>query len=513
MLQAIEQAKMGEVVPVYKVVEKTDALDYFEKLSNYGRAKNALLFEFKDEVFGSANPCLYLKGFKEQFEITALNELGIKFLAFLKGDFNFSDKVHYGKNKITGTLRKTKNIVSEEQRLRLKGHMDIIRRVAFKFKPTLNLFTPYCGLFGAFSYDFVEHFEDLPEKEDQEPYYEFYFLDNLFVNKEDKTYFIANALIMDDKKEKSYQECLKTIKSYEKILNKKIPAIKKCKAKEHVVSTDAEKPEFGEIINNVKKNILEGDIYQAFPSRTVISNYNAEPFDVYKQLRAAKQQYMFYVNSDEGILFGASPEMSLKVRGKEEKTVEVKLITGTKPLGFKDKTDIDIENRYEAELKIDFKEIAKNIMKIDSVRNDVARVSKLGSRHLDNIFVTEKRSNEQHSVSDIKGTLKEDLDALHAYISCMNRLSGYPKIKAMRILRQFEKNKRGYFSGSVCYMNPDMDFYGAVIKNAIRLKNKKAYIGVNADVVYETPADEGFKDTEKKAKICLGAIKLAGGLK
>ena len=513
MLQAIEQAKIGDIVPVYKVVERVDVLDYFAKLSDYGR-KHSILLEFKEKTIGSANPCLKLKGNKEQFEITALNNLGIKFLAFLKGDFKFCDKVQYGKNRIIGNIKPVRKAVSEDLRLRLKSHMDIIRQVAFKFKPTLKLFMPYCGLFGAFSYDFIEHFEDLPEKDSlNEPYYEFYFLDNLFVNKEEKTYFIANALIMDDKKEKIYNECLKTIGSYERVLKKKTPKIKKYKAKEHTVSTDTEKAEFDIIIQNIKKSILEGDIYRAFPSRTIISNYNAEPFDIYKQLRIAKQPYMFYINNNEGILFGTSPEMSLKVGGGEEKTIEVKITADTKPRGIKDKVDIDIENRYEAELKIDFKEIAKRIMAIDLIRNDVARVSKLGSRYLDKIFVTEKYSNEQHLVSSVKGVLKGDLDALHAYVSCIDRLSGCPKIEAMKLLRQFEKNKRGYFSGSVCYISPDKDFYGVVIKNAIMLKNKKAYIGVNADVVYDTTADKEFKATEKKAKICLEAIKSAGGLK
>jgi len=512
MLQAIEQAKIGEVVPVYKVVEGIDAIELFSKLSNYGRIKNAVLFEFNNVIIGSAAPCLKLKGNKEGFEITALNNLGKKFLAFLKGEFKFCYKVQYGQNKITGTINKTKKNVSEDQKLKLKSHMDVIRQVAFKFKSTLKPFMPYCGLFGMFSYDFVEHFEDLLEKEN-EPYYEFYFLDNLFVNKEDKTYFIANALIMDDKKEKTYNGCLKTIENYEKFLKKKTPKIKKYKAKEHVVSTDVEKAEFEAIVQNIKRNILEGSIYRAFPSRTIISDYNAEPFDIYKQLRISEQPYMFYISSDEGILFGASPEMSLRVEGKEEKTLEVKPIVDKQSCGSKDNTDVDIENKYEIELKTDFKEIAKHIMSIDLIRSDVARVSKLGSRHLDKIFVTEKHCDEQYLFSSVKGILKDDLDALHAYISCMNRLSGCPRIAAIKLLRQLEENKRGFFGGSVCYINPDKDFFGCIMKNSIRFKNKKAYLGVNADVVYDSIAANVFKETEKKANFLLEAIKSAGGLK
>ncbi len=508
MLQTIEQAKVGDVVPVYKVVESVDALEYFAKLSDYGRSKNTTLFEFDGRVIGSADPCLKLSGNKENFEIIALNNLGRKFLIFLKGDFKFCDKVQYGQNKITGSIKKTKENVSEDQKLRLKGHMDIIRQVAFKFKPTSRPFAPYCGLFGAFSYDFIEHFEELAEKESPEPYYEFYFLDNLFVADKEKAYFISNALIMDEKKEKIYQECLGKIEGYENALKKKLPKIKKCKAKEHVVSSQTEKAEFEGIIQNIKKNISEGSLYRAFPSRTITSNYNAEPFDIYKQLREIKQShYKFYVNIDGGILLGSSPELSLKASGEEEKNIEVKLIAGKNPRF----DDIDMENKYEAELKINFKEIAKHIMAVDMERSNVAMVSKLGSRHLDQIFVTEKSSDEQHLVSSVKGILKEDLDVLHAYIAGMGGV-GCPKIEAIKLLRHLE-NKRGYFSGSVCYINPYGDFEGVAVKNAIRINDKKAHISAEADVVYDSPSEKAFEDTQKKIEICLEAIRSAGGLK
>ena len=516
MLQAIEQAKIGDIVPVYKVIENIDALDYFAKLSDYGREKNAILFEFNDKVIASSNPCLKLKGSGDEFEITALNNLGRKFLAFIKNDFRFCNKVQYSQNKVTGTIKQTNKNIDESQKLRLKSHMDIIRNVAFKFTPTLKPFKPYAGLFGMFSYDFIEQFEDLPEKDDalNEPYYEFYFLDNLFVadNKKNKACLIANALIMGDKKEKIYNECLKTIENYENSLKKKAPKAKKYKAKKQEISSDTDKDEFESIAQNIRKSILEGEIYQALPSMTITSNYNAEPFDIYKKLRIRKQPYLFYIHTNEGVLLGASAESNLKVDGKEEKTIEIRQIGCIKPRGFKEDIDIDKENKYEAELKTDFKEIAKHIMAIDSARGDVAKVSKLGSRHMENIFAVEKYPNEQHLVSGIKGILKEDLDALHAYISCIKAV-GYPKIAAMKLLSQLEKNKRGYCSGSVCYINPDKDFSSAVIKNAIRLKNKKAYIGVDVDIIYDSATENIFEQTEKKADFLLEAIKSAGGLK
>lgn len=513
MLQTIKEAKVGEIVPVFKSLEGINPLEYFEKLSDYGRLKNCILFETKHGIVGSADPCLKITGKQEQFEITALNNLGRKFLTFLKGDFKFADKVHYGKNRITGNIKSLKKNIDEHEKLFQKTHLDVLRTIAFKFKPTSKPIEQYGGLFGAFSYDFVEHFESMPEKDSEikVPYYEFYFLDNLFVTKDSNTFIIANALIMGNKKEKTYEECIKTLDNYENVLKKKIPKVKSYKSKEQTIQSNTEKEEYEAIIQNIKRNILEGDLYQAFPSRFIISNYNAEPLDIFKSLR--KNNYnSYYLHSEEGILLGTSPEMNLKVDGDNEKFVEVRLLAGTRPTAKED-NDGDLENRYETELKTDFREISKHIMSIDSERSNIARISKLGSRHIDQLFVTKKFPDEQHLVSSIKGTLKEDHDALHVFQGSLNKISGIPKIRALKLLSQFEKDKRGYSTGSFCFLNPHKDFFSTTITDSIQLLNKKAYIGVYSDIIFDSIAEDEYNQTENNCKECLKAIKSAGGLK
>lgn len=509
MEEVIKKAKIGDIIPVCKDIENVENLDFFAKLSNYGRSKNSVLFEFNDMVIGSADPCLKVKGYRDSYEIIALNNLGSKILALIKNDFKFCKKATYNKNKITGTLRCPTNNVTESQRLRQKNHMEVLRKVAFKFKPKTDLKIPFAGLFGMFSYDF---YESLIENNDENTntLYEFYFLDNLFVSKEEKTYIIANAIITDNKNDKKFTECQKIIQTYQKAINKKLPAQKKLKEKDQSIETDTEKDEFVSIVSNIKRSILEGDIYQAFPQRQFSSNINADPFDIYKILRTSKpRSYMFYFTTDENTFFGSSPEMCLKVDGEEEKTINVSLISGTKPIG----DDIDIENKYEAEMKIDFKEISRHIMEIDIIRNDIAKVSKLGTRHLNSIFRTEKYPHEQSVVSNISGTLKNDLDALHAYLSCMNRLSGCPRTEAVRLLSKIERSRRDFFYGCMCYLTPDKNFEGTIIKNSINITGKKATFSINANIIYDTVPSIAFKQTEKKSKTFLNAIKEAGGLK
>jgi len=529
-LEAIKKAKIGSVVPVFKVIEGIrDPIEYFAKLSDYGRKKHSLLLESADIVekygelsLGTASPCLRIAGNKEDFEIKALTNLGKQLLKLIKKDLDFCDKLKYSKDTITGKLQPLRRAVSEDQRLKLKTHMDIIRAIAFKFKPTAKPLIPYCGLFGSISYDFIDQFEDLPaNKEDilQDPDYELYFVDNLFLidHKKGKIYLIANALIMDNKRNEIYNNCVKTINNYEKGLNSKLPKPKKFKPKKQEITTDTSKEEYITIVDNMKNHILAGDIFQAVPSRTIITDYSAEPLDIYKTLKELNPSpYMFFINNKNGILLGSSPEMFLRVQGEEEKVVEIRPIAGTKPRGIiNNEIDKDLDSRYETELKIDEKELAEHTMLIDLARNDIAKISKLGTRYVDKPYVVEKYSHVQHLVSNVKGILKDDLDALHAYLASMNMgtLTGAPKVEAMKLIRQVEKTKRGFYGGAVGYITPSGDLDSAIVIRSMRLKNNKAYIRAGAGIVYDSIPRNEFEETEKKAKACLKAIKQAGGLK
>lgn len=546
-LDKVKKAKLGDIIPIYKVIAgPINSIEFFAKISDYGRKKHSLLLESADIIpkygelsIGSASPCLKLTGIKEDFEIKALNTLGKKILKLLKKDLSFCDKVTYKPDVIKGKLKPKRKNVSEDERLKLKTHIDIIRAVAFKFNPTEKPIIPYCGLFGSISYDFIDQFEDLPENEQdllEIPDYELYFLDNLFLidHKKGQTYLISNALITDNNRNDIYKNCIKTIDSYEKSLEKKLPKPRKFKPKKQTTESDTKKEEYKEIVNIMKTHILQGDIFQVVPSRTIIVDYNSEPLDIYQNLRDINPSpYMFYINQTKGILLGASPEMALRVQGDEEvsekqsfsnnlsnkfdkKIIEIRPIAGTKPRGLiNEKIDPDLDSRYETELKIDEKELAEHTMLIDLARNDVAKVSETGTRFCDEPFVVEKYSHVQHLVSNVKGILKKDLDCLHAYLATMNMgtLTGAPKVEAMKLIRKHEKNKRGFYGGSVGYITPNKDMDTAIVIRTMFLKNNKAYIRAGAGIVYDSIPETEFQESKKKAKACLKAIKSAGGIK
>ena len=525
-LEALKKAKPGTIIPVVEEIPYVDPITYFSKLSDYGRKKNSLFFESADIVkkygeksLGSASPTLHIVGRGDSFEIRSLNPHGLYLLQHLKKELKFCDSAIMKKGIIVGKLTPKRKVVSEDQRIKLKTHIDILRTIAFAFKPTKELPYPSCGLFGAFSFDFIDQFEDLPKNANdplRDPDYEFYFLDNLFVTNhlEKKTMIIINAIITTEPKNTQLQRIQKTIQTYKKALDAPLPKISKVKPIKRVIETDTPEDEFKKIVVKMREHIMNGDVVQVVPSRTIMSNYNAEPLDIYKHLRALNPSpYMFYINSGEGILLGASPETCVKV---EKNIMQIRPIAGTKPRGLiNDKIDPDLDSRYEIELKTDQKEIAEHTMLVDLARNDVARVCKPGSRFVDYPFFVEKYSHVQHLVSNIRGELKEGLDALHAYLASMNMgtLSGCPKVMAMKIIRQFEKNKRGFYGGAVGYLTPSGEFDSAIIIRSMRLKNKKAYIRAGAGIVYDSIPENEYHETEKKAQACLKAIELSGGFK
>ena len=151
-------------------------------------------------------------------------------------------------------------------------------------------------------------------------------------------------------------------------------------------------------------------------------------------------------------------------------------------------------------------------MLVDLARNDVAKISRPGSRYVDETFVVEKYSHVQHLVSNVVGTLKPNLDALHAYIATMNMgtLTGAPKVEAMKLIRKYEKNKRGFYGGSVCYLTPSGDFDSAIIIRSVNIKNNKAFVRAGAGIVYDSNPESEFVEMERKAFACLKALQMGG---
>ncbi len=528
--QIINSAKPGQIVPIVKQIKISEPVDFFAKLSNYGRTKNCCLFESKEHLaspeapnvlsFGTAKPALYITGKGSDFTIKALSKTGKRILGYLvekgKERFSFCESVDFGPETITGVIKKEEKIVDEQTRLKSVNQMDVLRAVAFAFKLASKPFRITCGLLGALSYDFIDQFEKLPASKDDllgNPDYELFFADNIFLldHGTGQGYVIVNCIVTNGDREAAITEAQESFDYYFNIARFDTPQGQKHDGQLPAASSDTNQEEYESMVKNAKKHIIDGDIFQVVLSRTITEPCPDEPLDVYKRLRELNPSpYMFYLNTPNTILMGSSPELNLRVSGTEKRAVEIRPIAGTKPRGkLAGKIDLDSDFRYEAELKIDRKELAEHMMLVDLARNDIARVAEPGSRVVTELLTVEKYESVQHLVSNVKGTLANGLDALSAYLATMNMgtLTGAPKIEAMKLIRLLEKTKRGYYGGAVCYLTVDGQFDSCITIRSLQVRDYTAYIRVGAGIVYDSVPKTEFEETEHKAGSCLRAIR------
>ena len=280
-----------------------------------------------------------------------------------------------------------------------------------------------------------------------------------------------------------------------------------------VVTMDISDQQFCQTVEQLKENIRAGDIFQVVPSRTFslpcINTINA-----YQALKMSNPSpYMFYLQDSDFCMFGASPESAIKYQqdspqGKRQ--VEIYPIAGTRPRGYTSdgKFSLDLDSRIELELRQDKKELAEHIMLVDLARNDIARVSQPGTRHVADLLKVDRYSHVMHLVSRVCGTLDEELDALHAYQACMNMgtLSGAPKVKATELIRQVEGKRRGSYGGAVGYITGTGEMDTCIVIRSAFVKDGIAQIQAGAGVVFDSNPQSEANETRQKAQAVINAI-------
>ncbi len=524
--QIVQAAEPGQIIPIVKRIDVGDPLDFFAKLTDYGRAKNSCLLESREYLagtgalsFGTARPALYLTGKGADFTIKALTKTGKRMLSYLAADaarFAFCESIQSGPDIIAGRIKRTQQTMDEQSRLRTTNQMDVLRAVAFAFRLASKPFRVTCGLLGALSYDFVDQFERLPPSRQDvmgNPDYELYFADNIFLmdHEHNQGYVVVNCMITNGNREAAIEETQDTFDYYFNMARFDPPKGRRHDAPLPEPSTDTAQSEYEDMVRAAKQHIIDGDIFQVVLSRTITEPCPDEPLDVYKRLRKLNPSpYMFYLNMPQTVLMGSSPELNLRVSGTGPRHVEIRPIAGTKPRGrINGEIDPDTDFRYEAELKLDRKELAEHMMLVDLARNDIARVAAPGSRIVTELLTAEKYESVQHLVSNVKGTLRSDLDALSAYLATMNMgtLSGAPKIEAMKIIRQLEKNKRGYYGGAVMYLTVDGQFDSCITIRSLQVRDHTAYVRAGAGIVHDSVPKTEFEETEHKARSCIRAVR------
>nr|WP_275116125.1 anthranilate synthase component I [Aliiroseovarius subalbicans] len=254
-------------------------------------------------------------------------------------------------------------------------------------------------------------------------------------------------------------------------------------------------------VERAKDYIRAGDIFQVVPSQRWTQDFPLPPFSLYRSLRRTNPSpFMFYFNFGGFQIVGASPEILVRVFGRE---VTIRPIAGTRPRGATPEED----RAHEADLLADEKELAEHLMLLDLGRNDTGRVSKIGTVRPTEEFIIERYSHVMHIVSNVVGELSDDHDALSALLAGLpaGTVSGAPKVRAMEIIDELEPEKRGIYGGGVGYFaaNGDMDMCIA-LRTAV-VKDQKLYIQAGGGVVYDSDPEAEFEETVNKSK----AIRMA----
>lgn len=248
-------------------------------------------------------------------------------------------------------------------------------------------------------------------------------------------------------------------------------------------------------VEKAKDYIRAGDIFQVVPAQRWTQDFALPPFALYRSLRRTNPSpFMFYFNFDGFQVIGASPEILVRVFGRE---VTVRPIAGTRPRGATSEED----NANEADLLADKKELAEHLMLLDLGRNDVGRVAKLGTVKPTEEFIIERYSHVMHIVSNVVGELHENQDALSAFFAGMpaGTVSGAPKVRAMQIIDELETEKRGVYGGGVGYFSSGGDMDMCIALRTAIVKDQKLYIQAGGGVVYDSDPEAEYMETVHKS--------------
>ncbi len=262
-------------------------------------------------------------------------------------------------------------------------------------------------------------------------------------------------------------------------------------------------------VEKSKEYIRAGDIFQVVLSQRLSVPFRARPVDVYRALRALNPSpYMYFLDLGGTQIVGSSPEILVRLQGG---TVTVRPIAGTRPRGHTHEEDLALE----AELLADPKERAEHLMLIDLGRNDVGRVAQPGSVQLGERFVIERYSHVMHIVSEVTGTLREDLtvaDVLKATFPA-GTVSGAPKIRALEVIRELEPVRRNIYSGAVGYVNWWGDADTALAIRTAVIQDGRLHVQAGAGIVYDSDPAKEWDETMNKGRALFRAVaQAAGGL-
>ena len=365
------------------------------------------------------------------------------------------------------------------------------------------------GLVGYFGYEtisFIEKKLDTNKKDTLGVPDIFLFVCNeiiIFDNLERSVQIIVNA---KTDKENSYENAIFRVDEIQDLIFKKQKISSSVQKNDRSEFTSSFKKEnFMSAVNKAKEYITSGDVMQVVLSQRLTKKFEGNPINMYEALRDMNPSpYMYFLDMDGFQIIGSSPEILVKL---EDEKVTVRPIAGTRPRGLNESEDLKNEN----DLLNDPKELAEHLMLIDLGRNDIGRISKIGSVKLTEKMIIERYSHVMHIVSNVSGEIKEKtkpLDVLRATFPA-GTVSGAPKIRAMEIINELEPLKRGIYSGAIGYLSWTGDLDTALSIRTAVIKDNLIHVQAGAGIVYDSVPETEWDETMNKAMALLKASEKA----
>jgi anthranilate synthase component 1 len=263
--------------------------------------------------------------------------------------------------------------------------------------------------------------------------------------------------------------------------------------------------EYKAMVLRAKDYIAAGDAFQIVLAQRFEAPFTLPPFSLYRALRRTNPSpYLYYLDFGGFAVAGSSPEILVKVSGD---VVTIRPIAGTRARGLTPHED----KALEEELLADPKERAEHLMLLDLGRNDVGRVAQIGTVNVTDQFFVERYSHVMHIVSNVEGKLDPKHDALDALAAGFpaGTVSGAPKVRAMQIIDELEKEKRGLYAGAVGYFSAAGEMDTCIVLRTALVKDGIMYVQAGAGIVADS--DPGFEQQEciNKAKALFRAAEEA----
>ena len=410
-------------------------------------------------------------------------------------------------------LTVTRNDVAETRTIETDP-LAALEEIMSTYKPVAMQGLPrfFGGAVGYLSYDMVRFFEELPDETEDDlslPDMVFLITDTILIfdNILQKIKVVSNAYVEGRPLLEAYQEaCDKVHALIDKIKSPvEPPKSPPPRIGSLAMTSNFEKPDYLRAVEKAKEYIAAGDCIQTVLSQRLSADIRSHPIDIYRALRTINPSpYLYYLQLGDLTILGSSPEILVRHEGDR---LILRPIAGTRPRGKTEEED----EALMGDLLSDPKERAEHLMLVDLGRNDLGRVSVLGSVEVDEFMVIEKYSHVMHIVSNVIGTIqpgRTSYDVLRASFPA-GTVSGAPKIRAMEIIEELEPTKRGPYAGSIGYFSFSGNMETCITIRTLVILNKRAYLQVGGGIVADSEPEMEFEETMNKGRALIRAVELA----